>query len=326
VDLIGTVQTVSQIPIVSVLFSPWFPPLAISAGFCVGGWAYLDLTRRKEQAGFALNVERRRNNKRNALIGVGLALCLFVALPLGVKVLSHKSKAVLQGNLQTAANQIQTPVTPPLSSSNPIPSTSTETHKAVGQVEVKAPHHDPQDHVAREIYHKSKNPPPEALVSPSNDKPKEETKQTTQTGDVSVPNSENASTSKCKIGIVFTGGFGNLVKDASVVGCSTGVEFDNSPDSVASNVTVSDAPVGLVDELKQRVFDDAGDPQKLRADFEWLRGELRPMWGTDPDTVKAAESQFQAIEDLYLSKASDRDAVRRLLPGLSGGPTEKSSP
>jgi hypothetical protein len=116
-------------------------------------------------------------------------------------------------------------------------------------------------------------------------------------------------------------------KNSGFSGYSTGAILrDNSHDLLFDNFTVTssaNATNASFTTWKQKLFDDAGSPPKIKADFDWLKKQMEPVWAQNPGLKEAAEKQFQLVENDFMEKASDKEATRQLLSRLVASPKDK---
>lgn len=74
----------------------------------------------------------------------------------------------------------------------------------------------------------------------------------------------------------------------------------------------------LMKEMRERLTRDAGDPQKIRLDVQWMRDQFEAGWSQQPPAqAKRYREETAETARMILSNASDRAAVLSLLPHIT---------
>ena len=74
----------------------------------------------------------------------------------------------------------------------------------------------------------------------------------------------------------------------------------------------------LMREMRERLTRDAGDPQKIDEDVQWMREQFELGWTTEPpEMAKKHREETEETAKLILAAASNRAAVLQLLPHIT---------
>jgi hypothetical protein len=78
-------------------------------------------------------------------------------------------------------------------------------------------------------------------------------------------------------------------------------------------------PVGeLMREMRAKLSRDAGDPDKVGQDVEWMREQFAAGWATEsPDLASRHREETEQTARLILANASNRNAVLQLIPHIT---------
>jgi hypothetical protein len=73
----------------------------------------------------------------------------------------------------------------------------------------------------------------------------------------------------------------------------------------------------LMREMRERLTRDAGDPQKVRLDVQWMRDQFEQGWAQEPpEQAKKHREETEETARLILSAASNRAAVLAIVPHI----------
>lgn len=71
-------------------------------------------------------------------------------------------------------------------------------------------------------------------------------------------------------------------------------------------------------EMRERLTQDAGDPQKIRLDVQWMRAQFEQGWALEPpEMAKKHRDETDETARLILAAASNRAAVLKLVPDIT---------
>jgi hypothetical protein len=71
-------------------------------------------------------------------------------------------------------------------------------------------------------------------------------------------------------------------------------------------------------QMRERLTRDAGDPQKIDDDVQWMREQFELGWTTEPpELAKKHREETEQTARLILAAASNRNAVLNLLPHIT---------
>jgi hypothetical protein len=74
----------------------------------------------------------------------------------------------------------------------------------------------------------------------------------------------------------------------------------------------------LMKEMRERLTRDAGDPQKIRVDVQWMRDQLEAGWSQEPPAqAQKHREETEQTARLLLSNASNRAAVLAIVPNIT---------
>jgi hypothetical protein len=78
------------------------------------------------------------------------------------------------------------------------------------------------------------------------------------------------------------------------------------------------AEAALMREMRDRLTRDAGDPQKVSLDVQWMRDQFEAGWSQEPpELAKRYRDETEETAKMILSNASNRAAVLSLLPHIT---------
>ncbi len=79
-----------------------------------------------------------------------------------------------------------------------------------------------------------------------------------------------------------------------------------------------DSPEGaLVRQMRMKLIRDAGDPEKIGVDVQWMREQFELGWQSQPpELAKKYEAETEETAKLILAAASNRQAVLNLVPHI----------
>lgn len=73
----------------------------------------------------------------------------------------------------------------------------------------------------------------------------------------------------------------------------------------------------LMREMRERLTRDAGDPEKISADVQWMRDQFEQGWAQEPpELARKHREETEQTARLILSAASNRAAVLQLVPHI----------
>jgi hypothetical protein len=71
-------------------------------------------------------------------------------------------------------------------------------------------------------------------------------------------------------------------------------------------------------EMRERLTRDAGDPQKITQDVQWMRSQFEAGWALEPpEQARKHREETEVTARLILAAASNRAAVLDLVPHIS---------
>jgi hypothetical protein len=87
----------------------------------------------------------------------------------------------------------------------------------------------------------------------------------------------------------------------------------------ANDLPRPDSPEGaLMREMRQRLTRDAGNPDKVGVDVQWMRDQFEQGWQLEPpELAKKHEAETEETAKLILSAASNRRALLQLVPHIT---------
>jgi hypothetical protein len=112
----------------------------------------------------------------------------------------------------------------------------------------------------------------------------------------------------------------NTFNDNAVLG--GGLELKNSNKNTFNRSIFSSAPptpasYADIDEWRRNVTRDAGDPAKVKADFDWMRQKLEVTWSLlSPAERDVSVNKFDKIEGDVMRVAADKQQVLLILPHI----------
>jgi len=70
--------------------------------------------------------------------------------------------------------------------------------------------------------------------------------------------------------------------------------------------------------MREKLTQDAGDPEKIKLDVQWMRDQFEVGWAQEPpDQAKKHREETEETASLILAAASNRAAVLRLVPHIT---------
>jgi hypothetical protein len=73
----------------------------------------------------------------------------------------------------------------------------------------------------------------------------------------------------------------------------------------------------LMREMRERLTRDAGDPQKIRLDVQWMRDQFEQGWSLEPpEMARKHREETDQTARLILAAASNRAAVLAMVPHI----------
>ena len=83
------------------------------------------------------------------------------------------------------------------------------------------------------------------------------------------------------------------------------------------NQPANSAEATLMREMRERLTRDAGDPQKIRLDVQWMRDQFEQGWALEPpEMAKRHREETDQTARLILASASNRAAVLEIVPHI----------
>jgi hypothetical protein len=78
------------------------------------------------------------------------------------------------------------------------------------------------------------------------------------------------------------------------------------------------AEAALIRQMREKLTTDAGDPQKIETDVQWMRDQFELGWAQEPPALaKKHREETEETARLILAAASNRAAVLQLIPRIS---------
>jgi uncharacterized protein (DUF2267 family) len=78
------------------------------------------------------------------------------------------------------------------------------------------------------------------------------------------------------------------------------------------------AEAALIRQMRERLTRDAGDPQKINLDVQWMRDQFEQGWAQEPpELAKKHREETEQTVRLILAAASNRAAVLELVPHIT---------
>ena len=94
---------------------------------------------------------------------------------------------------------------------------------------------------------------------------------------------------------------------------------NDSPSQVPNNQYPPNSPYAtMMRQMRERLTRDAGNPQKISDDVQWMREQFELGWTTEPpELAKKHREETEQTARLILAAASNRNAVLNLLPHIT---------
>ena len=74
----------------------------------------------------------------------------------------------------------------------------------------------------------------------------------------------------------------------------------------------------MMREMRERLTRDAGDPEKISEDVQWMREQFEQGWAQEPpELAKKHREETEQTARLILQAASNRAAVLQLVPHIT---------
>lgn len=74
----------------------------------------------------------------------------------------------------------------------------------------------------------------------------------------------------------------------------------------------------LMQEMRERLTRDAGDPEKINADVQWMREQFEAGWSLEPpELANKHRGETEETARLILANASNREAVLKIIPHIT---------
>lgn len=96
------------------------------------------------------------------------------------------------------------------------------------------------------------------------------------------------------------------------------------PTNVPTNNPIENQPppnsieAKLMREMRERLTRDAGDPEKISVDVQWMRDQFEQGWAQEPpELAKKHREETEQTARLILQAASNRAAVLQLVPHIT---------
>ena len=96
------------------------------------------------------------------------------------------------------------------------------------------------------------------------------------------------------------------------------------PTNVPTNQPIENQPApnsveaALMREMRDRLTRDAGDPEKISGDVQWMRDQFEQGWAQEPpELAKKHREETEQTARLILQAASNRAAVLQLVPHIT---------
>jgi hypothetical protein len=96
------------------------------------------------------------------------------------------------------------------------------------------------------------------------------------------------------------------------------------PTNVPTNNPIENQPAPnsieakLMREMRERLTRDAGDPEKISVDVQWMRDQFEQGWAQEPpELARKHREETEQTARLILSAASNRAAVLQLVPHIT---------
>jgi hypothetical protein len=96
------------------------------------------------------------------------------------------------------------------------------------------------------------------------------------------------------------------------------------PANVTTNKPIENQPeangpeAALMREMRERLTRDAGDPEKISVDVQWMRDQFEQGWAQEPpELARKHREETEQTARLILASASNRAAVLQLVPRIT---------
>jgi hypothetical protein len=96
------------------------------------------------------------------------------------------------------------------------------------------------------------------------------------------------------------------------------------PTNVPTNNPIENQPAPnsieakLMQEMRERLTRDAGDPEKISVDVQWMRDQFEQGWAQEPpELARKHREETEQTARLLLQAASNRAAVLELVPQIT---------
>ncbi len=74
----------------------------------------------------------------------------------------------------------------------------------------------------------------------------------------------------------------------------------------------------MMKEMRERLTRDAGDPQKISVDVQWMRDQFEAGWAQEPPAqTRKYREETEETARMILSNASNRPALLSLIPHIT---------
>jgi hypothetical protein len=112
------------------------------------------------------------------------------------------------------------------------------------------------------------------------------------------------------------GGFFHL--PPSIPGAASPAPNPVPPEPTAPEPPANSVEAALMKEMRQRLTRDAGDPQKISEDVQWMRAQFEEGWAQEPpEQARKHREETELTARLILAVSSNRAAVLGLVPHIS---------
>ncbi len=113
----------------------------------------------------------------------------------------------------------------------------------------------------------------------------------------------------------LTGGFLNFPTSSPMAAPqATNVSTDQQPENQPE---ANSAEAALMQEMRERLTRDAGEPQKIRLDVQWMRDQFEQGWAQEPpELARKHREETDQTTKLILAAASNRAAVLAMVPHI----------
>jgi hypothetical protein len=94
----------------------------------------------------------------------------------------------------------------------------------------------------------------------------------------------------------------------------------NIPKSNAAEeqLPANSAEAALIRQMREKLTADAGDPQKIQTDVQWMRDQFELGWAQEPpELAKKHREETEQTARMILGAASNRAAILQLVPHIT---------